>query len=188
MRPLCPIVPGTPWLLRCFDRIRFYPVSAKELLEIREEFPYGRYPLRIEQSTFRLRDYNRFLEEIAPSAQAFKQTQQQAFDAERERWAAAGQAEYLDPPDLSGAQSSSPSDIPEGCRAVSAPLTASVWQISAEVGQPVTAGQKLVILEAMKTEIAISSPSTGTVEALLCKPGAMVSAGQHLVIIREAAQ
>ena len=180
--------PGTPWLLRFFDRLRFYPVSAKELLEIREEFPYGRYPLRIEQGTFRLRDYNRFLEEIAPSAQAFKQTQQQAFDAERERWAAAGQAEYLDPPDLSGAQSSSPSDIPEGCQAVSAPLTASVWQISAEVGQPVTAGQKLVILEAMKTEIAISSPSTGTVEALLCKPGAMVSAGQHLVIIREAAQ
>ena len=180
--------PGTPWLLRCFDRIRFYPVSAKELLEIREEFPYGRYPLRIEQATFRLSDYNRFLKEIAPSAQAFKETQQQAFDAERERWAAAGQAEYLDPPDLGSSQTSGPSEVPEGCHAVPAPLTASVWQISTEVGQSVTAGQKLVILEAMKTEIAISCPFAGTVEALLCKPGAMVSAGQHLVIIREATQ
>jgi urea carboxylase len=180
--------PGTPWLLRFFDRIRFYPVSAKELLEIREEFPYGRYPLRIEQGTFRLQDYNRFLEQIAPGARAFKETQQQAFDAERERWAAAGQAEYMDPPDLTGAQSLGPSDIPEGCRAASAPLTASVWQIAAEVGQTVTAGQKLVILEAMKTEIAIGSPVSGTVEALLCKPGAMVSAGQQLVVIREAIQ
>src|SRR5204863_2724367 len=39
---------GTPWLLRFFDQIRFYPVSAKELLEIRDAFPHGQYPLRIE--------------------------------------------------------------------------------------------------------------------------------------------
>ena len=35
-----------PWLLRFFDQIRFYEVSANELLEIRENFPYGGYPLR----------------------------------------------------------------------------------------------------------------------------------------------
>ena len=42
-----------PWLLRFFDQIRFYPVSAAELLEIREAFPHGGYPLRIEDR-FRL--------------------------------------------------------------------------------------------------------------------------------------
>jgi urea carboxylase len=48
--------PGAPWLLRCFDQIRFFPVSAGELIEIRDAFPYGRYPLRIEHRQFRLDD------------------------------------------------------------------------------------------------------------------------------------
>jgi len=30
---------GTPWLLRFFDQIRFFPISAAELLEQREAFP-----------------------------------------------------------------------------------------------------------------------------------------------------
>ncbi|MGH6750572.1 MAG: hypothetical protein ACREDP_00270, partial [Bradyrhizobium sp.] len=29
--------PGTPWLLRYFDRISFYPVSADELLDLRAD-------------------------------------------------------------------------------------------------------------------------------------------------------
>jgi urea carboxylase len=32
---------GKPWLLRFFDQIRFYPVSADELLRIRRDFPSG---------------------------------------------------------------------------------------------------------------------------------------------------
>ena len=41
---------GKPWLLRFFDQIRFYPVSAEELLKIRRDFPLGRYPLKIEHT------------------------------------------------------------------------------------------------------------------------------------------
>src|SRR4029077_6404539 len=58
--------PGTPWLLRFFDQIRFYPVSAQELLEARESFPHGRYPLRIEQSTFEMSRYRSFVQSIEP--------------------------------------------------------------------------------------------------------------------------
>ena len=175
--------PDTPWLLRFFDQIRFYPVTANELLDIREAFPYGRYPLQIQPDTFRLRDYDRFLKDTEAGAAAFKSTQQQAFDAERERWAAAGQAEYMDPPDLSSAPAQGVT-VPEGCAAAVSPLTASVWNIGVEVGQPVVAGQKLVILEAMKIEIAVTSPVAGVVEALHCTTGMMVSAGQQLVVVR----
>jgi urea carboxylase len=84
--------PGTPWLLRFFDRIRFYPVAADELLEIREAFPHGRYPLRIEQGEFRLREYHAFLKSIETEAAACKGRQQAAFEEERERWARAGKA------------------------------------------------------------------------------------------------
>ena len=50
-----------PWLLRFFDQIRFYEVSNAELTEIRKNFPQGRYPLTIEESTFNLSEYQELL-------------------------------------------------------------------------------------------------------------------------------
>jgi urea carboxylase len=35
-------IEGKPWLLRFFDQIRFYPVSAEDLVEWRRDFPTGR--------------------------------------------------------------------------------------------------------------------------------------------------
>ncbi len=64
------------------------------------------------------------------------------------------------------------------------PLTASIFQILAKVGQTVTAGDKLIVLDAMKTEIAILSQIDGTVEEIHCELGAIVNAGQLVVSIR----
>jgi urea carboxylase len=77
---------GTPWLLRSFDQIRFFPVSAAELLDIRDAFPHGKYSLNIEPSEFNLNSYSKFLRQIAPEAEEFKRRQEAAFMAERERW------------------------------------------------------------------------------------------------------
>ena len=174
--------PGTPWLLRFFDQIRFYPVSAEELLEIREAFPHGRYPLRIESREFRLAEYHAFLDSIRQESAAFKTRQHNAFVAERERWAEAPavSAEPLDlvPPAAADA-------VPEGCRPVCAPVAANVWSIAVAAGQRVEAGQRLVVLEAMKMEIAVAAPFGGTIETLHCSPGLLVSAGQHLVTVRQ---
>jgi urea carboxylase len=178
--------PGTPWLLRFFDQIRFEPVSAAELLEIRDQFPHGRYPLRIEHQDFRLKDYHAFLASTATEAAECKRRQQEAFDAERERWARAGADKVFEAPD----ESADPGgvraeEMPEGCRSVCSPVTASVWNIAVETGQRVEAGQKLVVLEAMKMEIAVASPAAGTIERLNCIAGALVMAGQHLVTLRQ---
>lgn len=176
---------GTPWLLRFFDELRFYPVSAEELLEIRDAFPRGRHRLRIEGKQFRLGEYHAFLESIRTEAAEFKKHQQAAFEAERERWAAAGQKEYMDPPE---APAPAPDgDAPDGCHPVRSPIVASVWNVAVEPGQRVEAGQKLVILEAMKTEIAIAAPHAGIVEKLTCAAGAMVWAGQTLLFFRAEA-
>jgi urea carboxylase len=176
---------GTPWLLRFFDELRFHPVSADELLEIRDAFPRGRYPLRIEPKEFCLRDYHAFLKSIRAETDTFKKHQQAAFEAERERWAAAGQAEYIEPPEPPAPEAEA--DAPEGCRPVRSPIAASVWNIAVEAGQRVEAGQKLMILEAMKTEIAVAAPSAGIVEKLNCVAGAMVWAGQTLLLLRAEA-
>ncbi|MEJ7604786.1 MAG: biotin/lipoyl-containing protein [Bryobacteraceae bacterium] len=178
---------GTPWLLRFFDQIRFYPVSADELIEMREDFPHGRISLKIESQEFRLNDYRRFLTSIRSETEDSQVRQRGAFVAERERWAAQGQAEYVDtiavPPEVSNE-----GQLPEGCEAVRSPITASVWNIGVEPGQRVEAGQRLLVLEAMKMEVAIAAPSSGIVEQLRCVQGTMVSAGQNLLTLRTEAQ
>ncbi|HEY4085280.1 MAG TPA: urea carboxylase [Bryobacteraceae bacterium] len=175
---------GTPWLLRFFDQIRFYPVSAEELLDARNTFPSGGYPLRIENTSFQLAQYRAFLESTQAEASNFKRTQQAAFDAERERWAAAGQWNDAPALDTGPAGLNSEDSIPEGCQAVPSPLTANVWNVAVTPGEPVNAGQKLVVLEAMKMEIMVTAPVAGIVEKLSCTVGTLVSAGQNLVTLR----
>jgi urea carboxylase len=165
-------VGGLPYLLRNFDQIRFHPVSAEELLEIRDAFPHGRYSLRIQPQEFRLRDHRQ-------DATEWKQRQQRAFLEERERWGAEKFVEVAD-----SIAPVAEDAVPEGCRAVTAPVTASVWSIGVEPGQRVDAGQRLIVLEAMKMEIAVTAPVSGVLEKLHCSTGMLVSAGQRLVTIR----
>ena len=42
---------GKPWLLDFFDQIRFYPVSAEEILKDREDFLRGRFKIKRQAST-----------------------------------------------------------------------------------------------------------------------------------------
>jgi urea carboxylase len=169
---------GTPWQLRFFDQIRFEPVTADELLELREDRP----PLRTEEQPFRLRDYHAFLRSIEFEAAAFKRAQQSAFEAERERWRSLPPFEA---PDLD--LSIRPDEaVPDGCRPVPSPVTANVWNVAVETGQRVEAGQRLIVLEAMKMEIAVSAPFAATIEKLNCSPGTLVTAGQNLVTLKIA--
>src|SRR5215475_10594361 len=181
-RATADLEPGTPWLLRFFDQIRFFPVSAAELLEIRESFPYGEYPLKIEHTDFNLKRYNEFLGKISAETIRFKKHQQAAFLAERERWAAAGQAEFVDSSneDVRPIQA----DLPDGCEAVRSPMTASVWHVAVEPGQRVGAGERVIVLEAMKMEFIIVAPADGVVEVVHCARGGMVMAGQNLATLR----
>jgi urea carboxylase len=78
--------PGTPWLLRNFDLIKWYEVSAEELMEMRAAVTAGTMPLRIEPGQLRWRDQQDFLERNAADIKRFRTTQQAAFAAERKRW------------------------------------------------------------------------------------------------------
>jgi urea carboxylase len=178
--------PGTPWSLRFFDQIRFYPIGAEELLKAREDFPHGRFALRVEETTFNLRDYQAFLDGIATESAAFKRHQKASFNAERERWVAAG---LMTPAEPEGApEATTAAVVAEGCEGVSSPVTASVFQIAVAPGDAVTDGQKLIVLDAMKTEIAVASHVDGIVEAIYCTAGALVQGGQLLVSIRPTHQ
>lgn len=176
---------GKPWLLRFFDQIRFYPVSESELLTLRKDFISGRFKLRIEESTFSLPQYHQFLQQNETAINDFKIRQQAAFEAERERWKVSGQVEYASESDLDEADAQSELDLPEGSHTIASPVTGTVWKILAQEGQQVKTGDILIVIEAMKMEIAVETPLSGTVERILCRQGDSVSAGQLLVILQK---
>lgn len=173
---------GKPWLLRFFDQLRFYPVSADELLQMREDFPRGKFQLRVTESSLRLRDYRQFLSDNNDSIAAFKRTQQAAFEAERERWRATGQLTFDTEPAV--INEGSTQSVPAGCEAITSPVTGSVWKQTLAVGQRIHAGDELLVIEAMKMEIPIIADQSGEIVEIRSATGRAVSAGDVLIAIR----
>jgi urea carboxylase len=172
--------PGKPWLLRFFDQIRFFPVSADELAEAREAFPYGRYKLRVEETVFRARDYADFLAHEAQNIGAFQAAQRAAFEAERQRWKAAGLDRAADD-DV--APEPPPDALLPGETGVFSPVPGTVWKIEVAAGCHVEQGQALLILESMKMEMRVNAPVAGTLVALRCQLGGAVMSGQLVAVI-----
>jgi urea carboxylase len=172
-----------PWLLRFFDQVRFYPVSAEELLEMREAFPHGQVDVKIEEGSFALRDYERLLEENAPGIQAFQTTQRAAFEAERRSWIEKGLLGFNA---TEGAAASSAGELAAGCEGVESHVPGSVWKINVQPGAPVAQGDPLIIVESMKMEITIESPVSGILTEVLVNEGTAVSAGQRVAVVKKS--
>jgi len=66
---------------------------------------------------------------------------------------------------------------------VAAHITGTVWKIEVKVGDKVTAGQTLVILESMKMEMPIEAESDGEVKEIRCKESQPVNEGDVLVVL-----
>jgi len=177
-----PFEPGSPWLLRFFDRIRWYPVGAEELLEMRADMAAGRLPLRIEEGEFALADHLRFLDDNAADIAAFRETQGAAFAAERDAWEQAGEFDRAEQAVVAAPPAEAVS-VAEGGALVAAEFTACVWKVDVEPGQRVTRGQRLLAVEAMKMESILTAPQDGIVERLLVRAGDQVEAGAPLLLL-----
>lgn len=174
---------GKPWLLRFFDQIRFYPVSADELLRIRRDFPLGRYPLRIEHSELHLADYQAFLDREAAGIAAFRARQRAAFDGERQRWLESGQAHFASEEVTVDLGEDAP--LGHGQHGIDSHIAGNLWQVQVAVGATVKTGDVLVILESMKMEIPLLAPRDGVVSEVRVQPGSPVRAGQCVVVLEE---
>ncbi|MBI6571323.1 5-oxoprolinase/urea amidolyase family protein [Pseudomonas syringae] len=172
---------GKPWLLRFFDQIRFYPVSAGELVRIRRDFPLGRFALNIEHSTLNLADYQAFLTREAEGIEAFRAQQNAAFNAERERWIANGQADFQSDEGVTPNTEEQP--LQPGQQGVDSHIAGNLWQVQVQPGEHVEAGDVLVILESMKMEIPLLAPIAGVVQDVRVQPGSAVRAGQRVVVL-----
>lgn len=182
VQPTAAFAPGKPWLLDFFDQLRFYPVSADEILELRRDCLHGRFNPRIEETTFNLGDYLRFLKENEKSIARFKEHQEASFQAEHDRWVEQGLDVFVsdDPTEAAFAEN----DVPDGCEPVNAQISGAVWKIVAAEGEHVEAGDEIVVLESMKMEFPVCAPCAGTVEKLAVAQGALVTAGQMVAAVR----
>jgi urea carboxylase len=157
------------------------------LLKHRADFLNGRYEIAIEETTFRFHDYREFLRSIEPEIADFRNKRETAFAAERDRWKATGVDAIPTESDEDLPAEAHTLQLPDGVTAAEAPLSANVWQVLVKPGAQIEKGDKLVILEAMKMEIAVLAPVSGQVTEILCNAGKQVTQGQMLCLI-EAAQ
>ncbi|MER5742644.1 biotin carboxylase N-terminal domain-containing protein [Streptomyces sp. NPDC002225] len=70
-----------------------------------------------------------------------------------------------------------------GADTLAAPMPGTVTVVKVAVGDPVAAGQSLLVVEAMKMEHVISAPHAGTVTELDVVPGATVAMDQVLAVV-----
>ena len=68
----------------------------------------------------------------------------------------------------------------EGRQQVLAPMPGKVIRLLVKEGEPVAAGQGIIVIEAMKMQNEIRSPKSGKVERLLAKDGQTVNVGEIL--------
>ena len=71
----------------------------------------------------------------------------------------------------------------EGSVKIEAPMPGTVLKVNVKVGDKVSAGDAVVILEAMKMENEIAAPSDGVVASVNVSQGASVDTGALLITL-----
>jgi acetyl-CoA carboxylase biotin carboxyl carrier protein len=66
---------------------------------------------------------------------------------------------------------------------VEAHITGNIWKIEVAVGDRVSDGDTVAILESMKMEIPVEAEDDGVVKEIRCEEGQAVSEGDVLVVL-----
>jgi len=84
-------------------------------------------------------------------------------------------------------RASTTTSIPEGLRAAKAPMRGSIISIDVEIGEIVSSGQQLGLLEAMKMHHEIIAMDSGVVSDILSEVGDVVDERDHLFYLEPLA-
>ena len=112
--------------------------------------------LKIEHETFRLRDYNAFLEKNRDTITAFsRRTSRPPSRPSATAGNSVGATSTSPPKRRARAVPEKADALPPGCIAVPAHIPGNVWKIHVAPGANVKDGDALLIIESMKMEITI---------------------------------
>lgn len=180
--------PTRPWLFQDFDLLTYYAVSEAELDEKLALFRSGRYVFEWEDVEFDMGEHNQLLRDTAEEVKGIRArqavAQREMMERENEslaRWREEKAATKVDV----GTVDKLLAD--PAIESVDAPVDANVWKVEVEEGQIVKAGQTVVVLEAMKLEIAVRAHEeigSARVEKVLVGQGETIRAGDRILLLR----
>ncbi|KAH8104150.1 allophanate hydrolase subunit 2-domain-containing protein [Phellopilus nigrolimitatus] len=173
-----------PWLLEPFDQA---------IMKIEKEFDSGRYSFKIEPVTFSMEDYVHLVASMRDEITAFKRRQEHGVASEEAREQILLK-EWKEKEESKGSaidMQVGDTDDFETQNYITASLSGSVWQVKTRIGDLVNSAEEvLVVLEAMKTEIAVSAGEenvglrvSGFGKGM--KEGKVVQAGDKLVFFAD---
>lgn len=171
---------GHPWLLSPFDQIEFYPVTEEELEVITEDNDNGKFKINVEDSVFSNKEYLAWINENIDSITEFQKNQG---GEKADEFARLIQVANADLENNSATNEVVQEDYPENAELVYSEYTGRFWKPVAAVGDEVKAGDGIVIIEAMKTEMVVPANKAGKVFKILHKNGDMVEAGDLVAVI-----
>ncbi|SGZ40619.1 probable Urea amidolyase [Hanseniaspora guilliermondii] len=170
-----------PWLLTPFDTVEFYLVSEEELEKNTADFEAGNFKVDYEETVFDHKLYCDWLEENKESIEAFKASQNGEKSEEFANMIAASEKELEKNGDNI---KETVEEYPEDAVLVYSEFTGKLWKVIADANSEVNEGDRLVIIEAMKTEMVVSCPSDNLkVLKIMHKSGDMVEAGDLVAVL-----
>lgn len=171
---------GNPWLLTPFDQVSFYPVSEEELEQMVEDSQHGHFEVEMVESVFDHSKYLTWIQENSESIEAFQRTQHGEKLDEFKRLIQVSNAEL----EKSGTKvDESAEELPENAVVIYSEYSGRFWKSLVNAGDEVKDGQGLVVIEAMKTEMAVNATANGKVLKIYHKNGDMVEAGDVVAVI-----
>ena len=66
---------------------------------------------------------------------------------------------------------------------IETPVTGTVWKINFQIGDQLSQGDVIMIMEAMKMEIPVESPTTGSLKELFIAEGDQVSEDDVVAVV-----
>jgi urea carboxylase/allophanate hydrolase len=169
-----------PWLLTPFDQVEFYPVSEEEIDKFTEDANNGHFKVDVVESVFDHEEYLRWIEKNKESIEEFELKKNGGKAAE---FAQLIQAANDDLEKSGSGKLQEEETFPETAELVYSEYSGRFWKPLVKVGDEVTKGQGLVVVEAMKTEMVVNAPRSGKVLKIVHVNGDMVDSGDLVVVI-----
>lgn len=170
-----------PWLLTPFDQVEYYQVTEEELNKFTEEFENGQFKVQIEETLFDHHQYSAWIEANSGAIEEFQKKQKGEKAEEFAKLIREADAELAKAP---AASSSVDEEFPEDAEMVYSEYSGRFWKPMVSAGDTVKAGDGLIIVEAMKTEMIVPAPKGGKVLKVVHKNGDMVEAGDVVAVIQ----
>ena len=160
----------SPWFLKPFDRISFYPVSEEEMHQLRTKFRKNEFHLEIIEGEFSITKYTEDISKCYPEIKDFKQKQK----------------------DIDISWTSNPiqkDDITPKYQqfdvknSLNSPYSGIVTKILVKAGDTINKGDTILQLEAMKLIIDIQAERGGVIEMILVSEGKPLLQGNAILAL-----